>query len=228
MLGAAATLVLTPSLATAAPPVPARAADSFVDSIGVNTHTYYTDTVYYSDFETVKQRFAELGVRHIRENLMTDRPDQYERLNELAGMGIRPTLILGDPAEGVDYLDDLVSILKTELGGTAEAVEGPNEIDMNGDASLLPQLPGYQQHLYSAIRSDPALGSLPVIGPSLVHSRNQEALGDISGQLDYGNIHSYPDGYSPEGNLDRHFRNAANNSGAKPLMATETGYHNGG
>ena len=73
-----------------APPTP------FVESIGVNTHTFYNDTAY-NDFGAIKARLAELGVRHIRENLALERPDQYERLNELTAMGVKSTLILGNP-----------------------------------------------------------------------------------------------------------------------------------
>ncbi len=223
-LAVVASLALSPTSASAAAE-PARSADSFVDSIGVNTHTYYSDTVYYSRYETVKQRLAELGVRHIRENLVTDRPDQYERLNELAGLGIRSTLILGDPGDGTQGLEELVSTLKANLLGSVDAVEGPNEYDNRGISNWQPELTDYQQRLYTAIKSDPSLAGLPVVGPSIVQRRNQEDLGDISGQLDYGNIHSYPDGESPEDNLGSHLERAALNSGAKPVMATETGYH---
>jgi hypothetical protein len=217
-------------MATAIAPAPAagaaaRSADSFVDSIGVNTHTYYSDTVYYSEFDAVRRKLAELGVRHIRENLVPDRSDQYERLNQLAAAGIKSTLIMGDPSEGFDGLDELVGIVKSDLRGAVAAIEGPNEYDMWGGSNWLSELRPYQQRLYAAIKSDPQLASLPVVGPSIVQKRNQEALGDISGDLDYGNIHSYPDGYSPESNLDRHLESAANNSAGETVMATETGYH---
>jgi hypothetical protein len=36
--------------------VPARPADAFVDSIGVNTHFNYRNTVYYQRFEDCKER----------------------------------------------------------------------------------------------------------------------------------------------------------------------------
>ncbi|HEX8688917.1 MAG TPA: hypothetical protein VF729_01600, partial [Solirubrobacterales bacterium] len=130
----------------------------------------------------------------------------------------------GDPDEAGN-LDELLSIVKTELDGAVAAVEGPNEFDMWGGDDWISGLRPYQQRLYSAVKSDPALASLPVVGPSIVHRRNQEALGNLSGDLDFGNIHSYPDGYGPEENLDRHLAAASLNSGSEPVMATETGYH---
>lgn len=227
-------LALATVLATAAIPAPAaaavegettRSADSFVDSIGINTHTFFNDTAYYSGFELMKQKLSELGIRHVREDLVPDRPDQYERLNELASIGVKSTLILGDPDDGLAELETLSSILSNELRGAVEAVEGPNEFDMRGGADWLPRLQEYHQRLYDAIKSNPALTTLPVIGPSIVQRRNQEALGDISSSLDFGNIHPYPDGESPESNLESHLQRAANNSGSEPVMATESGYH---
>lgn len=200
-------------------------ADSLVDSIGVNVHTSFNDTPYLARLDAVKAKLAELGVRHVRDGLEPNRPDQYRALNELAAIGVRSTLIVSDPEIDDEELGELTSILREDLGGAVEAVEGANEIDMHGDASLLPRLDDDQRRLFSAVKGDPALARLPVIGPSLVHRRNQEALGDISSLLDYGNIHPYPDGRPPEGNLSAHLARAAGNSGPKPVIATETGFH---
>ena len=60
------------SLAVSAPAgaaTTAKTSDSFVESIGVNIHSEYTDTPYYNQFETVKERLEELGVRHVRDHL---------------------------------------------------------------------------------------------------------------------------------------------------------------
>lgn len=40
----------------------AQMADEIVESIGVNTHFYYTDTVYWTDFETLRDLLLELGI----------------------------------------------------------------------------------------------------------------------------------------------------------------------
>jgi hypothetical protein len=222
-LAVAVSLVLAP-VAMASDAHVASGADTFVDSIGVNTHTFYTDTAY-NDFEAIKAKLAELGVRHIRENLALDRPDQYERLNELAATGVKSTLILGEPSEEASNLEEMISIVNTDLGGAVDAVEGPNEFDMKGGPNWAAELREYQQRLYSAIKADPSLAALPVIGPSIVQRAHQEALGDVSGMLDYGNIHPYPYGEPPESNLSFQLGRAAANSGAKPVIATETGYH---
>ena len=85
------------------------------------------------------------------------------------------------------------------------------------------RLAGYQSQLYTAIKSNPALSSLPVVGPSLGNTNSQGS--DVSGSLDYGNVHSYPNGEEPEDNVSRMLHMASDMSGSKPVMATETGYH---
>lgn len=226
-LAALASLLLLAPAPAAADTEQPRSAASFVDSIGVNVHTSYSNTPYGSRLDAVKARLLELGVRHVRDGLQPDRPDQYRALSSLAEAGIHSDLILGEPGIDQAGLDELVSTLDTEAPGVADAVEGPNELDMWGDTSEVPGLAAYQQALYGAIKGDPALSSLPVIGPALVQRTNQEAVGDISGSLDYGNIHSYPAGDAPEGNLGGYLERAAINSASKPVMATETGYHTG-
>ncbi len=211
--------------AAAATATAAKPADSFVDSIGVNTHTAYDWTAYGSGFDLVKQRLSELGVRHIREVLVPEKPEQYQRLNELAAIGIRSTLVLGDPANGSEGLSELVSTASGELAGSLDALEGPNEFDSRGGSGWAPQLAAYQQQLYSEAKADPALSGVPVVGPSILHRSSQEELGNVSGSLDYGNIHPYPFGEPPESNIESQLAKATLNSGGKPVMATESGYN---
>ncbi|MDX6590629.1 MAG: hypothetical protein QOI84_1903, partial [Solirubrobacterales bacterium] len=113
--------LLAPSPAGAVT-VKAKSADSFVGSIGVGVHLSYTDTPYYGQFTTVKQRLQELGVRHVRDDLVPNRPDQYQALSSLAGVGIKSTLILGSPKSGFSVLDNqLIPTLKGPLAGKVDA-----------------------------------------------------------------------------------------------------------
>lgn len=146
--------------------VQARAADAFVDSIGIGVHLAYSDTPYVSQFATLRSRLEELGVRHVRDDLYPGREDQYERLRELAGAGIGSTLILGSPANGSAGLEDLLEVAASLDG--VEALEGPNEYStMGGDPNWIANLRAYQQELYARAKGDPALAALPVIGPDL-------------------------------------------------------------
>ncbi len=214
--------VALPATAAAAP-VAASPADSLVGSIGVNVHFDYTGTPYQSDFATVKQRLLELGVRHVRDFLSNERPDQVHSLNELAAAGIGSDLILGSPDFPESVLDQTIARLK-ELNGV-EAVEGANEYAINGDSARKSKALAYQKRLYETIKGDPALASLPILGPSLV-GKNWEELGDVSAYLDAGNIHVYPEGNQPQNRLETVIARAPTNSAQKPLWATETGYTN--
>ncbi|HXS48168.1 MAG TPA: PASTA domain-containing protein, partial [Solirubrobacterales bacterium] len=102
---------------------------------------------------------------------------------------------------------------------------GPNEYSTRGGADWKAKLVAYQQRLYEEVKGDPALSSLPVIGPSITHNDQQE-LGDVSDFLDYGNIHSYPEGNPPEYKMGSIVERAAYNSASKPIVATESGYTN--
>ncbi len=217
-------VALAPRTAAAAP-VAARSADSFVGSIGVNTHFYYSDTPYVEQFGLVKQRLAELGVHHIRENIAPDeRPDQYRRLRELSAIGIKADLILGDPRNGISTLDRMISVVKNELPGAVDAVEGPNEFNAQGVSNWVSMLREYQQHLYSAVKSDPALSSLTVIGPSITNWGDAEKLGDMSEMLDVGCAHPYTS-RPPETVVTESLERAEQTAGSKPAFTTETGYH---
>jgi hypothetical protein len=216
--------VATPKPADAAL-VPAKSAASFVESIGVDTHFSYTDTPYVSRFPEVKAKLVELGVHHIREDLLPGRPDQYARLNELARAGIGSTLIMGSPENGDAGLEELLSTARTKLTGV-DALEGPNEpYSDDNEPDWTANTDAYQQALHEKATSTPQLASLPIVGPTTIFWQNGE-LGNISPWLNYGDIHPYSGGYPPEDYLERHVDFAALSSGSKPLMATETGFHN--
>ncbi len=200
----------------------ARPADSFVDSVGVNVHMSYNDTPY-GDQARVADRLAELGVRHVRDGVVPGRPDQWAALEALGRRGIRSTLIAGRP--DID-LPRLTATLRDQLSGSVEAVEGTNEYDASGDPNWPSDLRAFQSRLYAAVKGDPALRHLPVVGPSFIYADSRARLGDVSASLDYGNMHSYPGGWAPESNVASELALAASNSAAKPVQATETGYHN--
>lgn len=203
----------------------AHAASAFADSVGVNIHTSYTNTAY-ADGERVRQALAALGIRHVRDGLVANAPQQYATLRELAGDGIGVDLVMGDPRNRYGTLDQLLGVLGTNLAGAVESVEGPNEYDLSGDPSWVANLTSYQQQLYTDIKANPALTALPVLGPSPTIGR-QTMVGDLSQWMDYGNFHYYPAGQVPLTSIDQVLGIARTMSQNKPLIATETGYENG-
>lgn len=201
---------------------PARASD-FADSIGVNVHLTYGDTPY-GNFPRVLSSLRTLGVRHIRDGLVPNRPDQYEHLNQLHLAGIRSTLIMGAP--NLTRLPALVDTLKRDLSQAVDAVEGPNEYDVSDDPDWDNALRRYQRQLYAAVKKDPALRDITVYGPTIVDPAKRAVLGDVEHAMDAANIHPYPAGGPPEPALGREVAYATRMLGQSAVVATETGYHN--
>jgi hypothetical protein len=125
ILIAASLLCLAP--AARAVVEPARPADSFVDSIGINTH--YGNSIYvggnaYAN-PVIDVKLGELGIRHLRDHTWND--FGLARIDGLySTYGIRTNLILGETTRSPA---DLVNLLKAHPA--YEGIEGFNEPDFN-------------------------------------------------------------------------------------------------
>ena len=215
-------------------PVSARAADAFVDSVGVNTHLHYTDTVYNRFSDLVKPKLLASGIRHIRDGAYTyagaNRDSfYYARLRELAAGGVRFNLLTNMQTSYSSVTDfALLDDIYSWTNGAVESFEGVNETDIQGGTYNWPgQATEVQQKLYSTVRNNPALGQVKVIGPSPVW--DAAPLGNLSSVMDYGNAHAYSGGQMPlvsgYGGLQFNLDKAAINSGTDPVIVTEVGYH---
>jgi hypothetical protein len=216
LVGAAAGMALVASTCSIAStttlhaPAP-RSAESFWDSMGVNTHMYYSDTPY-ADTAAVVSWLTRLDIRHVRDGLAPGREDEVAALRALGKAGIKSSLLVGAPGSDPAQLLDVIT---TQLSGDVEAVEGPNEYWRTGSGWQGRLLP-FQRTLFSETRSqpDPPL----VVGPS-VGGLN------LKQYLNRGNIHPYPGGEPPEFNIAGQVSGARQTSGSAPVWATETGYH---
>ena len=231
-LGTLVTLAVAFAAAPAqAAPAPARPADAFVESVGVNVHLGFNDTPYVRA-DAVRDKLLELGVRYVRDGISQKRPDVYRRMRELAQLGVRTNLIVGDPLQRWDVgpLDEQLDLIERELApaGVVASLEGPNEFDHQDVEEWAGPLRDYQRRLYEGVRARPGLDHLPVVGPSLVRWSSRAELGDISKWADYGNLHPYPGGRAPDesDHLSEELALASKNSASKPVQVTETGYHN--
>ncbi len=205
------------------PAAPAVAAGDFQDSVGVNVHLSYGDTAY-GDFPAVQRALADLGVRHVRDGACAGCTEANDRIRALAERGVRFTLIAGSPKDTTGTLPDNLASIRS-LGPAVEAVEGPNEYDNQGDPQWASALRDYQRELAEGVAADPELKRLPVIGPSFVRPGSRAEAGDLSAWMTHGNLHSYAGGGEPAAGLERERSLAATVSGERPVMATETGYH---
>jgi hypothetical protein len=219
-------------ITTAAASETAKRADSFVDSIGVNTHygnAIYTGGNAYAD-RRIDDKLAELGVRHVRDHSWNDTALAIVD-NLFATHGVRANLILGETTRSPA---DLVNLLKAHPA--YEAIEGLNEPDFNNrtyngltdnrSANDHTATRAFQNDLYAAVKADPETQAVQVLSPAMADSSKSEYLLPIS--FDIAAMHSYPNAREPTFQLDTKIGQMATLRGnpPKPLMSTETGYYN--
>jgi hypothetical protein len=221
----------------AGPPSNAIAADTFIDTIGLNVHLAFTGTCYDTGFDTLVTQMTALGVRHIRDGLI-DFPSPatyYDRLNQLGKAGIHSTLITS-PTQTAALLLDYPSRVPDSL----EAYESPNEPDLNEGADWVTTTQAFQKTLYETIKGNAATKMFPVLGPSITSEMGDTEVGDLSAYLDYGNMHNYfasfnpgtpgwgaTDAFGTYGSISWSKNIMAQVSGTKPILTTETGWGDG-
>ena len=201
-----------------------KMADAFVDSIGVNTHMRYSPGPY-TQLAKVKAALLEAGIRHVR-----DYPVNQRALAELGRAGIKTSAIIGHPGQGGWALPfDRYWSTVEKLAPYLSSIEGTNEPDLTMQENWPELMREHQKRIWNAAKANPRLHHIPIAGPSLTWPQDvAEDLGDISQHVDWGNAHPYPGGAPPE-----HHRvvgdmaaTKQHNVAGKPVVMTETGYHN--
>lgn len=226
---AVALLALPP--ATPAGAQQTLAADALVDSVGVNVHLHYDFTPYKEQFELVKSRLIELGVRHVRDGLVdTEWQGYYDRHNELGGLGIKGTFITS-----FDQSVALMASYPSRVIHSFEAYEAPNEPDKSNHPQWIRELWEAMLRL-GELKTIASVSHYPVIGPSLTHESSYGAVGDVSSYFDAANLHNYLAGRHPGtagwgsdgyGSIAWNLRLIRPYSGGKPIITTEIGYQDG-
>jgi hypothetical protein len=218
---------------SATPPATLRAAD-FIAAIGVNTHLEYYDTAYAlpngsaPDAQKIASELAYLGISRIRDGFPT--AQTLPAMQTLAADGIRFDMLVPSSSSPSQLGGQIASL--DPLGSAVAAVEGPNEINIQssfawngqtGDAAAI----AYQQALASAVKSDAALAGAQLYNFTLASSNAADytALGNLSADATYGNVHIYfANGAPPASTIRWVLGMAAPVTPAKPEVITETNY----
>src|SRR5215207_3144330 len=223
----------------------AKSAKDFTGSVCVNAHWDYTDTPYYSNYATLKAALLDLHVTCARGHYKPGASWHTARLNDLAGSGIKHSLIMdheywdsaSDIAEADANLDGVVSTaeavdnLMENAPDAILALEGPNEELWDaGECAATLQI---TQEIWAAKQADSRYNGIPFIGPVAAWPTQYTCLGDISGITDGGNTHPYLSNLSPDAtdagsnwSAQGWLNNARAAFGADaPIWASETGYH---
>jgi hypothetical protein len=209
----------------------ASAADSFVDSVGVNVHLGYYGTLYGQNFGAVERLLTGLGVRHVRDGVYPGKSDLCSNFSRLANDGIHGDFIVGQWMSSND-----VTAWDSCTSRTADAYEGLNEWDAahGSDQNWTQTDRDVQQRLYSTVKGN---RGVTVIAPSLTSQQAYGTLGSVAATSDVGNLHGYFAARNPGtsgwgggnqfgvyGSLSYDLAIAAQPSGSNPIYITETGY----
>jgi hypothetical protein len=214
--------------------VPARQADVFVDSIGVDTNLGQAGTNYTLAWPAALEDLESLGIRHIRDRYSNWAPGTplFTKHRQLASAGIHTDYVM---PHSKSFTAAAVKKL-AQQAGDMESIEAPNECDVakycgaQGMANMISLLP-------TMVASGKA-ANVPVFGPSFALFKTYSLVGNISPYVTHSNLHIYFGGRNPgssgwggrdaEGNrygsfafwLDRAHESAP----SKPVVITETGY----
>jgi hypothetical protein len=225
----------------------ASSADAFVDSIGVNTHFSYTDTVYGRYLTTpapsgytVVSALRALGIRHIRDGSMNTAAGalRCSVYRQVFANGADVDAVIADRATTADVAD-----MARCLGPALFAFEGPNELDngMHYDSRFAAQDVA-EMKLLRAARGSAYPLQIKIFGPTTVVAQSNIALaaaegGAIASYIDYSSGHVYFGNHNPEstgwggdigfgvyGALMTDIQSAQSVAPGKPYVTTETGY----
>jgi hypothetical protein len=211
----------------------ALTAFQFTDSVGVNVHLAYGNTVYGSQFPQVMQSMINLGVKHYRDGLNQYAPGfQYQNAEMLGKAGIKADWLM-DPNNSAVIINSAYA----NAPDATEEFEGPNE----DDAAAGPTLLAFMQLLYDTVRGNPPTAAMPILAPSFVQPSSFATQGNLSSLINFGNTHDYFATFNPEtspyggsfyncggyGSMQFNICLAQMVAVNEPVVSTETGYQSG-
>ena len=232
--------VASTSFTVTVPPSTGEQATSslaFTDTVGMNLHLAFSNTLYYTNFPLVLSSLQDLGIHHVRDGLVdfgTGPNFYYTEYQQLAAQGIR-----GDYITSVGQSEALIKAYPARVGGM-EALEAPNEYDTSGDTNWAADLRAFLPVLQDAVHGTSPMTGVTLYGPSLVNQNwysttgnSYAQLGPVSNLFDAGNLHNYPGGRNPGtpgwtpqgyGSIAFAISSARQDWPTVPMVTTETGY----
>ena len=207
----------------------ARSAYDFVNSIGVNIHLNYFDRTY-GNFSLVQNELKSVGILHVRDGVHIQNPDYnrsvYDRWIQLGKSGMRFDAVVDPRSKLPPITPALLDQVNALAGYTIESFEGPNELDISNMPQWALQDLSFQKTLFYSIRSMKSTDPVQAIGPSMAFARHGSDLGRMSDSVDAVNLHPYPAGKPPSVIFPEQIDLARKMGADKPIVITETGYHN--
>jgi hypothetical protein len=165
-------------------------AQAFVDSVGVNIHLSYTNSIYATNFPLILKALQDLHVKHVRDGIRdfgSGKSAYYMNHNALASAGIGCDYIAG-----MDVNKSIVAAYPSVVYDM-QSLEAANELD-NSDPNWVADLKAELAWLSPLAQ---ALG-LPLVGPSFVNPNSASQFGKTANFTKITNLHNYFAGFSPE------------------------------
>ena len=201
-----------------------RSLSSLTSVLGVNAVTS-TLSGPYGQQSVMLKAMKDLGVSWIRSRIHTGNKMQVAWINQLAANGIKTNGLIDLPGKR-DTPEMLVSLVASSMPGAMLSMEGPNEWNLQGGSNWVSELVAYQTRLWNAVKANPVTRNLQVVAPALGMRTGYTEFGNRSSIMDWGNIHLYTGGYVPGYRTDDVLAQERIVCGSKPVIVTETGWHN--
>ncbi|MEI2778934.1 MAG: hypothetical protein V9G19_23800 [Tetrasphaera sp.] len=179
----------------------------------------------YGQHDEILRALKAIGATWIRTRIHTGNRNQLSWLNQIGSSGIKINGLIDIPG-GKDSPEALVAMVGSSLRGKMMSLEGPNEWNLQGGSNWVSEVVSYQTRLWKAVQNNSGTRGLKVAGPALGMRKGFSELGNRASIMDWGNIHLYTGGYVPGYRTDDTLRQQRIVSGSKPIIVTETGWHN--
>jgi hypothetical protein len=209
------------------PAVQAISTESFIQSLGVNTHIDFGGS--YANLQTVEAAINYLGITNLRDS--PGNAGDLSTWQQVAqATGAKFDAYIGETSP-IGMSTELGTIQQLAQEGILNYIEGGNEEDDSYPASLgnnLQITAQFQQTLYGVAQS---LG-LPVInmsfGSGWTAANNWQGdygqVGDLSNITNYANAHTYPSG-APDTTIQQLNGDAHLAASSQQVITTEFGYN---
>ena len=199
-------------------------ASTFLDSIGVDSHFSYPNATESIFSQRAMNALIGLNVWHIRDSAFTTDKSTFHIFTELAAHGIKHSL--GIPVHAT--AEQIREVGEAQYADIDFAEVG-NEYDASGDPNWVDTIRHEQAIAYHAIKSDPSIGHIPVLSPSMNIQGNAKQLGNLSNIVDATNLHNGQCNFNPGSTvwgysiplITNYVRSEAPD---KPVWTTEAGY----
>ncbi len=202
-----------------------RPISALTGTLGVCTVTSTTSGIW-GQHDKVLWVLKSVGASWIRSEIYAGNKGQVTWLNQLAANGVRTNMIMQDPAMKNATPEQLVSLIASSMPNACHSMEGANEWNLQGGANWASELRAHQTRIWNAAKANPLTRSKPVVGPALGMRKGYDEFGNQSAIMDWGNIHLYTGGFVPGYRSDDVIAEERKVCGSKPVIVTETGWHN--